>query len=828
MLVRYLDNKKTKYFRNALICFLLISLVLMSFGFIRPKHVEAEEKADVWSATSGIKIMQYGDYDVSGGSAIQVYMAKNEYESAQLIISAKSDISSFDLILSDLSDGEGHILSKDSIQVFQQHYIETKVQSNPFYETGWYPDAIIPLVNTKQLKENRVKANQNQGLWIKFRTEKETVSGRYFGSFSLIIDGDAQSIPVSVTVWDFYVYDEVHTKSSFMLYSDALTQGEGDSSMEMYRTYYDYFLENRISLMNLPSSLNDEEFIEVLREYADNPKVSAYEIPYVGYDGNVDVAKISEVIKKIIVASVQDNKNYLEKAYIYNLYTDEYAGNAVKLEKAKAWATMFTNMKTELETFFDETFGISYLDRVEGLREDLQNLTDLAVTEYVPGVSDLTNGICSSFASFHTEENRQKIRSIFNEPGDEVWWYGCIGPQSPYPSYHIDDNILSSRILSWMQYDYGIDGNLYFLVNMYYGDAGAYLAYPVDEWSLANRNLGGGSVNGDGWLVYPGQKYGIDGPIGTIRLESIRDGLEEYEYLTYLENIFAEMRELYGDESLTVNNVTRTILDSIYTGVWTTENPQTFEQARIDLANVISLAEKDRMVIAEVKNNVSNFEVSVYMPKDVAVFCKDDNTSIVSETIVGSSGKKIVFKVMVQDEGDLYLNFDYSLNGETNSISYFLAKGKTSLIEFNSESAKKYISVSKDSSFALSELEGSPVYRFELASTDDISQIMTFKPYIGLNAEFLKLLNDNMKSLVIELYNAGDESITMSIVRRTSLIESTDLSVELPAKQWIAVELTLQDLEDVLFYKLTIPNKVSNGQAVSQVLYLKKISYVEE
>ncbi len=813
---------------KGLVCCLLALMLLFSFVMIRPTLVDAEEKADVWSATSGIKIQRDIEYDVSGGADIKVYMAQNEYESAQLIITAKSDISSFDLVTEDLIGPGGKTLTKDSIQVFQQHYMETTVSSNSIYKPGWYPDAIIPLDKTKALNENKVKANQNQGLWIKFKTEKTTDGGTYTGTFTLSLDGAEKKIPVSVTVWDFEVSDEVHTKSSFMLYSDALTQGEGDSSMEMYRKYYDFFLENRISLMNLPSSLNSEEFISVLKEYADNPKMSAYEIPYVAYDGNIDVNQVKDLIKKIVVASVEDNKNYLEKAYIYNLMTDEYAGNTVKLEKAKAWNRMFSEMKEELVSFFDDEFGASYLDRVAGLRDDLVNLTDLAVTEYVPGVSDLTNGICSSFASFHTEENRQKLHSIFNGEGDEVWWYGCIGPTNPYPSYHIDDNLLSSRILSWMQYDYDIDGNLYFLVNMYYGDAGKYLAYPVDEWTLANRNLGGGRVNGDGWLVYPGQKYGVDGPIGTIRLESIRDGLEEYEYLTYLEERFENLRSFYADENITVSNVARTILDSIYSGVWTTESPEVFEQARIDLANVITLAEKDNMIIADVQNNVSNFEVSVYMPKDAEVTPKGTNVTVVSETPQGVNGKKVLFRVDVQGDDDIYLNFEYELNDVTNEVSSLLAKGKKVLVDFGVAESEKYLSVSQNGTFALSEIDGSAAYRFDLASNAEIGQIMTFKPYIGLNAEFLKLLNDNMKSLVIELYNDNDEDVTLSVMRRTSLVESIDLSVVLPAKSWVAVELPLQDLDEILFYKLSLPNKVVDDVAVSQVIYLRKISYVEK
>jgi hypothetical protein len=36
---------------------------------------------------------------------------------------------------------------------------------------------------------------------------------------------------------------------------------------------------------------------------------------------------------------------------------------------------------------------------------------------------------------------------------------------------------------------------------------------------------------GDGSLLYPGKKVGIDGPVSSLRLEVLRDGLEAFDYL---------------------------------------------------------------------------------------------------------------------------------------------------------------------------------------------------------------------------------------------------------------------------------------------------------
>lgn len=99
-----------------------------------------------------------------------------------------------------------------------------------------------------------------------------------------------------------------------------------------------------------------------------------------------------------------------------------------------------------------------------------------------------------------------------------VWLYRA---EQPYPTYQIDDALISSRIVSWMQKDYGLAGNLYWETVFWtrYRDE---VREKTDVYEGDPMHFPGD--NGDGYLVYPGDVYGIDGPVGSIRLESIRDG----------------------------------------------------------------------------------------------------------------------------------------------------------------------------------------------------------------------------------------------------------------------------------------------------------------
>jgi hypothetical protein len=121
--------------------------------------------------------------------------------------------------------------------------------------------------------------------------------------------------------------------------------------------------------------------------------------------------------------------------------------------------------------------------------------------------------------------------------GKSLWWYqscashGCntIGGTyfTGWPSYMIDVSPVANRIMEWITWKYGVQGELYYSMVEAYNQSGT-------PWEDVNRFSG----NGDGTLFYPGTPDRIGGknqiPIESIRLKLIREGLEDYEYLHML------------------------------------------------------------------------------------------------------------------------------------------------------------------------------------------------------------------------------------------------------------------------------------------------------
>ncbi len=108
--------------------------------------------------------------------------------------------------------------------------------------------------------------------------------------------------------------------------------------------------------------------------------------------------------------------------------------------------------------------------------------------------------------------------------GDEVWFYTCLGPQGEYANRFIEQPLIKTRLLHWINFRYGVTGYLHWGYN-YWGkyDPFRELAIP---WDGGAQYL----PAGDAWIVYPGK----EGPLDSIRFEAMRDGINDYELLARL------------------------------------------------------------------------------------------------------------------------------------------------------------------------------------------------------------------------------------------------------------------------------------------------------
>lgn len=552
-----------------------------------PPNIPETLQAEVFSLPSSVKVLREEDCSsyYTENVKLNYAMAKNEYESMQLMITPENNIENFELKTSSLK-GEGSAeIPAANIEVFNEFYVYVKKGTAPqsTRPAGWYPDALIPQELSIQERENAIAAGNNQGIWITIRTEKNTPAGTYTGTFTLVADGKTLEIPVSVTVWDFTVPDEVHVRNSFNMYQEELSNGQLDGTKENYQNYVDYFLDYRISTTEIVSlDYNTEDWVEQVKKYAADPRVTTYNVHGDGHQGMT-------LIKALIENSTPE-LNLVEKAFFY-LYDEPYSmmdtakqGYYDKIDELIALANSYSD--AELERYGltkEDIYGVEVLitltasiNKIDGLRTYCALASDFDTPEMRAEYEELRQNT-------YLGKNNELAGTDFGT----TWWYVCVHPYDPYPNLNIDMDLSAARVLSWMQYDFDIQGLVYWGTMTYFSTATRFDDIgqkPVNVYEQANGVFAG--ANGDGYLAYPGAKYGTDEPIPTMRLMELRDGFEEYEFLYMLEDMF--------EEAIKANKLTgsfdammKDIYSTLYTGAIPKQDHTLVLKAREKVASMI-------------------------------------------------------------------------------------------------------------------------------------------------------------------------------------------------------------------------------------------------
>lgn len=808
-----------------------------SLSPVKTTTVSAESGYSVWSEFSTEKIRRDKQYTKaeSGNKSISVRMLRNERESAQLIVSARSDIKSYSITAGELKNENGTVFKPENVEFFNQCYIQTLRQSNRYYDAGWYPDALLPMETAARYGENKVSAGENQGIWIRFSTDEHTEAGVYTGNFTLTADGSTETIPVSVEVYDLTIPEYEWDSTSYLIYTEYLTYGERDSSYDMWKAYYEFFLDYGISLYGLPVKGRDiANYCENVKTYYD--RMGSYAIPYLSnmtlmpsnqLKTGPDFEQVEDVIRALIEMSVKDGKDYLKKSYIYNLYIDEYTATHAfgqsRIETARVFAPYMKRVIKSAVEYFDSAMGAGYIDSVEGLRDSALNIRLVAVSSWLDGVSNLYNVFCPAFPGYQLKENRDRFAGYMSGEFDELWWYGGVGTNYPAsPSYQIDDPLIDERVLGWQAYDYNIKGNLYWQVNLY-SDATSGYFLPGDPWELANRSVG--SVNGDGWLVYPGQKYGIYGPVGTVRLEAIRDGMEETKYLRLFNELYAEASEYYGD-NYELRAAMQSVYDSLYSGVLANIDSANFDDKRAFVMDSMMLMRSpEKLLISKQTEDLNGYDVSVVMDKSASI-TRSENEYTVTNTPNGK-GKVYSFRI-AKGEGDKYLSFTYTAGGEEKKFEKLLGEGYYSKVAFDKDADKAVLRLSNESGNEKGEIVTRDGQKGLAVTLKSKSIAGIYGPYAYfLPSEVFADEIGSLKAIAVDIYNDGAEDVAIRIMQRTKnsnnvVYDLVLLTATLKAGEWTRV--VVKDLSAISFaqdFKIIMPsdaNKTYN-LVVSNLAY---------
>lgn len=556
-------------------------------------------------------------------------LMKGENEGVQLIVNAKKYINEFDFILPSVSDGT-HTISASNFSVAAAWYQMVSGSNERGAYSGYYPDALIPLVNYKFRRMNHIEKDRNQSIYINFVSTEDMIPGTYTGVGTLSLDGQVFDIPFEVTIYDAVMPKEVHQKSSYLIWYDQIPLGELENSGPlMDLTYYNFIVSKRLTPSEIPPALeNDpESFAENFAQLvAYNDAITTHRFPvqtsFVSFDNKTDytiavTAKFKRYLQALINKNLEirdadplDDVDFFKKIF---LYVDDEP-SASSYDKVKTDDQIWYELKKELAP---------QLNRYPDLKESFLNMHNLVTTPLNDNLYGNTEegGVscwCPQYSQFATAEARANYAARKALPkdgnykvkittatgviekqgrvgGEDVWWYGCMDPSSPFPSLHLDADLLNTRTIRYMQYDYDISGCLFWNVCYYSkysggSTSGRDIWYDPISWARCA---------GDGQLVYPGVTYGIDGPITTLRLEQLLASSEEYEYLWMIEQGVNEYNEEHGTEYNAREKLQQKYFSRIYHDMICGNDHALFNDVRIELLKLVTKMSNNRDAAVE-------------------------------------------------------------------------------------------------------------------------------------------------------------------------------------------------------------------------------------
>lgn len=433
----------------------------------------------VWTAPAALKIRESATPGASDGLSVSLAAARREYAAFQIALRSGEDVRNVTARAGALT-GAGTI-SALRVTMWREHFVHTI--------EGRLPDALTPL------KRFDLKAGVTQPLYVEIETPARAAAGNYTGAIDILVDGkEAGRIDVRLRVYGFPLPVTPAMTTAFGLQDEPMAEQEGltrgTAVYERYRrSYYEILLQHGLSPYTIPADLNTEEGAR----YLNDPRMTSYVIPY-----SEDDATQKATLERL------KSGGWLDKGFFYvvdePVNKEQYAALTRICERLHA---LEPSARINAPYFRGPDF------------DEHKTVFDL-----LTGKLDIW-----CYNTFFHDPRELALRQA---AGDDVWDYVCCGPGKPYANFFVQNDAIDHRILFWQNWKYNTTGLLYWCANYWNGkDTGT-----KDPWEdMATIKFINKEVFGDGSLLYPGRKARYPGPLPSLRLKLIRQGLQDYDYI---------------------------------------------------------------------------------------------------------------------------------------------------------------------------------------------------------------------------------------------------------------------------------------------------------
>ncbi len=193
----------------------------------------------LWRASSGWKIAKQRPAPRNRAEAVEVRLARNEAEAAQLVVSPERTLKGLAVTPSDLQGPNGATLPASAVEVLRVRYVDVAIPTDETSVAAPWPDPLPPFRGPVD-----VAAGTNQPLWVRVKTQENTPAGTYRGTLRLVAEGFNAETPLHVEVYDFALPNRMTCVSAFGFAPGSVFAYQNLRDEEHKRAVMDLYLKN--------------------------------------------------------------------------------------------------------------------------------------------------------------------------------------------------------------------------------------------------------------------------------------------------------------------------------------------------------------------------------------------------------------------------------------------------------------------------------------------------------------------------------------------------------------------------------------------------------
>lgn len=525
---------------------------------------QSTDSLQLWTTLPSEKVFKTDTVPSARGNGVHLYCAKNETEPF-LIIAQPTQSKVTRVEVDDFGAGI-------TTEIFQVKYVNIQQPTDYLGRVGQNPDPLLPVDDGDSIS---LAANTNNAFWFSVHVPESTPAGDYQTN---VLIGDV-SVPVTLHVFNFTLPAELHVKSQMNFnYRTVLNRYGVPIVGEGYWDYVDklkqFFMDHRLTPKSVlwpggvtsASSTNGTAFPFVdydcsSKTITDNDGIWGFELLAQRYlqgtgllEGVFDSGFNDDIgFPSFMGATFYNNDPSLDQRKesfcgVTRRSSDWLANPSSNYNRT--WFGYITALEQYLQATgtLDRTYyyianepqdqpdydAVAWYSRY--LKDAAPNLKLMVSEEPKPeiyehpdylesGQIDIWLAHLGSF--FNPEISADRLKNH----GEESWIYFLKSTYLPrFNPITIDHPGIEGKLLGWFLWKYRLRGVAYYQFN----------TWSSNPWNSGINPYG---QNGERFLMYPPSQSG-DGSISygannhrfvpSIRLELIRDGLEDYEYFYLL------------------------------------------------------------------------------------------------------------------------------------------------------------------------------------------------------------------------------------------------------------------------------------------------------